>query len=243
MVRQKEAIVQREDGLVCFDNLVFYGEYDKEFAVEFFLQFQCWTRTGCLWMEEAERIIDKTIFPMQSPCYEIDKSIWIHPVLVGLFFAKNAGTNNKQVQSWEVSLFSDVVAGYARLKIPNFAISTIFASLSAYSRYLADIGLYENEVVKRKKEKAEKTRVYFLHDKANRSIKIGFSSNVKERIEDLQIGNSSELVLIGTIKGGKSLEQTLHITFRKHRITGEWFNEQILPEVKALCKVNGGCDE
>lgn len=68
--------------------------------------------------------------------------------------------------------------------------------------------------------------------KANDSIKIGITNNLKSRISLLQTGNPIKLVkhLIITSdcrKTIKSIEKILHNKFREYRLIGEWFNYHI----------------
>lgn len=73
------------------------------------------------------------------------------------------------------------------------------------------------------------SRVYFL--RAGDSIKIGVSQNLRQRIREIRTANSSDVHMIGALVGGRHLESILHHRFRKHRIRGEWFKLDILPEV------------
>lgn len=61
------------------------------------------------------------------------------------------------------------------------------------------------------------------------AVKIGMSSRVDRRIENMQVGNSRKLVLVakmgpfGEIKA-TCFEKQLHRRFKRHHIRGEWFN-------------------
>lgn len=54
-------------------------------------------------------------------------------------------------------------------------------------------------------------------------IKIGWSTNVDERLRTMQPHSPVTLVLLATVRGGVALEQQLHERFKKHRAHGEWF--------------------
>lgn len=67
----------------------------------------------------------------------------------------------------------------------------------------------------------KKGSVYFILDEKARAIKIGFSTNVPERLATLQTATANKLELLGTMPGSVYDEQRLHGRFR--RIHGEWF--------------------
>ena len=75
--------------------------------------------------------------------------------------------------------------------------------------------------------------VYFIQcNGKNGPIKIGVTSQLKERLETLQTGNPYELRLITSIKlrnmeEAFSLEKKLHKKFRRFLIRGEWFSSKI----------------
>ena len=70
--------------------------------------------------------------------------------------------------------------------------------------------------------------VYILHAPAVRRVKIGVSSNVTERVATLRTASPVELVLERTIDGGYDREQELHEKYRRYRLHGEWFSDEIL---------------
>ena len=68
--------------------------------------------------------------------------------------------------------------------------------------------------------------VYFIKEDDTGNVKIGFSSqHPKNRLKELQTGNSSQLSLIGYVDGDQYLEKELHNIFWKDRTrdSGEWF--------------------
>jgi hypothetical protein len=69
--------------------------------------------------------------------------------------------------------------------------------------------------------------IYFIHDDTASAIKIGYSTNVPERLATLQTASATKLVLLGTMPGSIHDEQRLHRKF--HRLHGEWF--RITPEL------------
>lgn len=74
--------------------------------------------------------------------------------------------------------------------------------------------------------------IYFVLNYDSEAIKIGIAKNVKRRLASLQTSSPSELKLLGTIKtksvnDARKLEQSLHETFSKHHIRGEWFKADV----------------
>jgi hypothetical protein len=68
----------------------------------------------------------------------------------------------------------------------------------------------------------KKQIVYFVQRGASGPIKIGTTTgNLRARLMALQISSPDPLYLIGHIRG---LETDIHIRFRAHHISGEWFD-------------------
>jgi len=64
--------------------------------------------------------------------------------------------------------------------------------------------------------------LYFI--RSNNHVKIGISSNVSERIEELQRGNPIKLEILGVIKNSSfKKEEEIHNKFINLRTVGEWF--------------------
>ena len=64
-------------------------------------------------------------------------------------------------------------------------------------------------------------RVYFIM--GDEAIKIGYSIDPVKRLNELQVGSSYPLILLGVIDGTKELESDLHEHFRDIRMMREWF--------------------
>jgi uncharacterized protein (UPF0335 family) len=77
-------------------------------------------------------------------------------------------------------------------------------------------------------------KVYFVEAPSLGLIKIGSSGNVEHRIAALVRNGPAELTRIGVICGGPKLELELHERFAQYRVRGEWFSNEIRPEVDAL---------
>ena len=87
----------------------------------------------------------------------------------------------------------------------------------------------------RYKDHTEKL-VYFIKSKHTGLIKIGYASDVFERIKQLSSGNTDRLLLLKTIKGGKKKESELHKLFDRYRKEGEWFypSDELLGFIDSL---------
>lgn len=64
--------------------------------------------------------------------------------------------------------------------------------------------------------------VYFV-EASNGRIKIGTSSNIKRRFNQLQSSSPCQLKLIGVISGDKIKERQIHERFKRYNTHGEWF--------------------
>ena len=67
--------------------------------------------------------------------------------------------------------------------------------------------------------------VYFIVDNGSitRKVKIGFSTNIHERLKDLQVGSPTILKCYGAIRGTKEDEKLAHKLLQHHNSHGEWF--------------------
>lgn len=100
--------------------------------------------------------------------------------------------------------------------------------------------LLEEEARKFAEEKAYKMRypgfIYFIQGESGGPIKIGYTRDLKGRLNSLQTGYPDVLILLGAFPGNQDDEQRLHEEFSGCRIRGEWFRpvEQILEKIKNL---------
>lgn len=65
--------------------------------------------------------------------------------------------------------------------------------------------------------------VYFF--RSGPFIKIGTTTKLKHRLQNVQTSHPTPLVLVGSLKGDKRLERELHRRFASLRVNGEWFRE------------------
>ena len=77
--------------------------------------------------------------------------------------------------------------------------------------------------------------VYLIRGNDGR-YKIGIAKNPKQRIRQLQTGNSDELTLIETYESenASKIESALHNRFSHVRQSGEWFDLSITEEVNFI---------
>lgn len=64
--------------------------------------------------------------------------------------------------------------------------------------------------------------VYFL--RAGNTVKIGFSTNLRGRLEKLRNGNSYPVFICKFVKGSRKTEASFHKRFAEYRLRGEWFD-------------------
>lgn len=98
--------------------------------------------------------------------------------------------------------------------------------------------------------------IYFIQGEVTRAIKIGKAVDVAARLQGLQTGSAETLELLGTVPGGRAEEVTLHRTFERFHLRGEWFkgDPDFVRMVKRLvisggrpvaldaaCRNRGGC--
>jgi predicted GIY-YIG superfamily endonuclease len=78
--------------------------------------------------------------------------------------------------------------------------------------------------------------VYFIQ--AGRGpVKVGYTSNVKQRLENMQVGSPDPLSVVFTAGPmskmmAQAVEKDLHSFFRCQHLRGEWFKKTIIPKLK-----------
>jgi T5orf172 domain len=224
----KKYIQIRSDGLVSLSGIVSLGSYSKQCAEELIIAFCDWRPEAYEWLEEINQIVSESIFPDTAICCSLVNGVaWVHPAIAMLFVAKSAKYENRYVTSEEFDAVISLLLQY--IKLQGLDLPEICTPYFLYKAYLVKHDLCGE------RERTQKTsKVYFIHDKKSRSVKIGTSTDTPERLYSLQIGNSNSLSIIGVIDGNRKLEKELHKTFRKHHIRGEWFRDEIIVDLKAL---------
>ncbi len=65
--------------------------------------------------------------------------------------------------------------------------------------------------------------VYFIRNRSDDTIKIGHSHDPQRRLQQLQVGNSTRLELVGVIAAEIAIESIVHNQLREGYLNGEWF--------------------
>jgi hypothetical protein len=86
--------------------------------------------------------------------------------------------------------------------------------------------------------------VYFILDPNAAQIKIGYTAGrtIGRRLAQHRL-RRKDLTVLGTLRGGRSLERALHSRFAEHRREGrEWFSSEIAADVLWLIDGEKACD-
>ena len=67
------------------------------------------------------------------------------------------------------------------------------------------------------------TMIYFIQQGISGPIKIGLSVKPLQRLDTMQTYHASDLIGLGVMSGGRSMETKLHIKFKTIRLAREWF--------------------
>jgi DNA-binding XRE family transcriptional regulator len=82
--------------------------------------------------------------------------------------------------------------------------------------------------------------IYFLQAGKGGPVKIGFTEKkLRERISDIQIGCSEELILLGVVQGDQTQEKHIHQEFAEYALRGEWFSphEKMLETIVRIASI------
>ena len=76
-----------------------------------------------------------------------------------------------------------------------------------------------------KRKPAEHNFLYFIHEEGDLTqFKIGFTTNLEQRLSSLQIGNPRKLVVYKTISNSSiKKEKEMQDFFASYHIRGEWY--------------------
>lgn len=72
------------------------------------------------------------------------------------------------------------------------------------------------------KKSATAGYVYFL--RGGNEVKIGFSTNLPQRLEKLRNGNAYPVFICRYVEGTPTTERQFHKRFAEYRLRGEWFD-------------------
>lgn len=65
--------------------------------------------------------------------------------------------------------------------------------------------------------------VYFIVDESHQLLKIGYSKDPEQRLNQLKTANSGKLILAKVIRGDQKTERDYHKLFARYKIRREWF--------------------
>jgi hypothetical protein len=89
--------------------------------------------------------------------------------------------------------------------------------------------------------------VYFIFDAERRFLKIGYTTNLRDRMANIRWSScrsaaqfTTSISLWFTIPGTKALEKRLHQRFAASRVFGEWFDATpwLVEQISALQEAN-----
>jgi hypothetical protein len=87
---------------------------------------------------------------------------------------------------------------------------------------------WDREIQNRKKLAERRARrgpvIYFFRCRG--FIKIGWTTDINQRLASIQTCNPDPVSLAAVIQGGDKQESALHRAFRQHYHRGEWFREE-----------------
>lgn len=99
-----------------------------------------------------------------------------------------------------------------------------FDNLKAQAKLEEEIRLNERMSGHKIKTQSQKDFVYFV-SAPGQGIKIGFTTNLKNRMKSLQTASPHKLELIGQLDNVEQTEEIIaHKAFSEYRLEGEWFD-------------------
>lgn len=96
----------------------------------------------------------------------------------------------------------------------------------------------EDQNVNQESTSRTRSRVYFIEAVGLDLIKIGYTSDLTERLRKLAPGCPAPLRLLGTVPGGLEIERHYHERLAAYRSRGEWFRRS-----PALDAIVSGLDQ
>ena len=91
-------------------------------------------------------------------------------------------------------------------------------------RHAEQMALFAERSKERRKRSQPKPtgHVYFL--RANNTVKIGFSTNLSERLRNIRTGCPEKVRLVKVVAGTMKTERMYHDRYAEYRLDGEWFD-------------------
>lgn len=115
----------------------------------------------------------------------------------------------------------NTIYGVMGMEVQNAIISYLaYKDFNDYRDKAIKKGLWPSDIDRGIKFK-ETGFVYFIGD--GECVKIGFSTNPKNRLSNLQVGSSKELKLLYTIQGSEKDERAIQNLFSDYYERGEWY--------------------
>ncbi|MEK6664225.1 MAG: GIY-YIG nuclease family protein [Pseudomonadota bacterium] len=80
--------------------------------------------------------------------------------------------------------------------------------------------------------------VYFIGARTSGPVKVGFTTDrfVSSRLSNLQTGSHEELVVLGQVEAGPTVERAIHNLLSSHAVRGEWFERE--PALAVYARLN-----
>jgi|GEM_PF-6278844 len=154
--------------------------------------------------------------------------------------AKQLGRAKETIRSHIKNLYRKLDT-FKRLQLVLYAIDFVENDSQFDSRQMFVDEKMEVERIKLSIEdrrgKHQKGYVYFVLDRANDGVKIGWSLNLKRRLETMQGISFNKLELIFSTKGTLIDECRFHKRFKKYNIHHEWFRYS--SEIKTYIEQQG----
>jgi hypothetical protein len=121
----------------------------------------------------------------------------------------------------------------------RFPPASGFAKAAYYDPVFSYVAWLEDEPEPRPTRECRGSQVvYFARVRDRRLVKIGTTADVELRQLRLRELTGFAHDLIGVIDGGKHVERVLLERFTAHHIVGEWFSDEIVPDLEALVEAD-----
>lgn len=106
-----------------------------------------------------------------------------------------------------------------RLTIPR-----ALAKMTGWNRQSAYNTFGKRGIAPGRPKKPSEGMVYFIRANGKGAVKIGHATDVKKRLNGLQISHRHKLAVVGVMPGTQKDERDFHRRFAQYRLSGEWFD-------------------
>tara|TARA_R110002012_G_scaffold69173_2_gene179151 strand:+ start:413 stop:778 length:366 start_codon:yes stop_codon:yes gene_type:complete len=76
---------------------------------------------------------------------------------------------------------------------------------------------------KKRKKKCDNKRVYFMRQGDSNYYKIGYTTNLKQRLKSIQMYSPITITVTASTKANCKFEKYLHRKYNEYNVRGEWF--------------------